>query len=35
MWGIHIMDLETREDAHNPLLIGFGAVALLTTCSRS
>ncbi|HEX8624449.1 MAG TPA: PepSY domain-containing protein [Allosphingosinicella sp.] len=31
MWGIHIMDLETREDAHNPLLIGFGIVALLTT----
>ena len=24
MWGLHIMDLETREDAHNPLLIGFG-----------
>jgi hypothetical protein len=23
MWGLHIMDLETREDAHNPLLIGF------------
>jgi hypothetical protein len=31
MWGLHIMDLETREDAHNPLLIGFGIVALLTT----
>jgi PepSY-associated TM region len=31
MWGIHIMDLKTREDAHNPLLIGFGIVALLTT----
>lgn len=30
MWGIHIMDLKTREDAHNPLLIGFGIVALLT-----
>ena len=30
MWGLHIMDLETREDAHNPLLIGFGIVALLT-----
>jgi len=28
MWGLHIMDLETREDAHNPLLIGFGIVAL-------
>ena len=29
MWGIHIMDLETREDAHNPLLIGFGIASLL------
>lgn len=28
MWGLHIMDLETREDAHNPLLIGFGIAAL-------
>jgi hypothetical protein len=25
------MDLETREDAHNPLLIGFGIAALVTT----
>jgi hypothetical protein len=31
MWGLHIMDLKTREDAHNPLLIGIGIVALLTT----
>jgi len=31
MWGIHIMDLETREDAHNPLLIGFAIAALTTT----
>lgn len=30
MWGLHIMDLETREDAHNPLLIGFATVSLLT-----
>jgi hypothetical protein len=30
MWGIHIMDLKTREDAHNPLLIGFGLAALAT-----
>jgi len=30
MWGIHIMDLETREDAHNPLLIGFGAASVVT-----
>ncbi|HEU5482147.1 MAG TPA: PepSY domain-containing protein [Sphingomicrobium sp.] len=31
MWGLHIMDLETREDTHNPLIIGFGIAALLTT----
>jgi hypothetical protein len=31
MWGLHIMDLKTREDAHNPLLIGFGIVSLVTT----
>ena len=31
MWGLHIMDLETREDAHNPWLIGFGIVAAATT----
>ena len=30
MWGLHIMDLKTREDAHNPLLIGFALVSLLT-----
>jgi uncharacterized iron-regulated membrane protein len=30
MWGLHIMDLETREDAHNPLLIGFALVSLLS-----
>lgn len=29
MWGIHIMDLTTREDAHNPLLIGFGLASLV------
>ena len=28
MWGLHIMDLETREDMHNPLVIGFGIAAL-------
>lgn len=28
MWGLHIMDLKTREDAHNPLTIGFAVVAL-------
>ncbi len=28
MWGLHIMDLETREDPHNPLTIGFAIAAL-------
>jgi hypothetical protein len=28
MWGIHIMDLKTREDAHNPLVIGLGLIVL-------
>ena len=31
MWGLHIMDLKTREDTSNPLVIGFGIVALVTT----
>jgi hypothetical protein len=31
MWGLHIMDLKTRENTSNPLVIGFGIVALLTT----
>jgi hypothetical protein len=31
MWGLHIMDLKTREDTHNPLVIGFGVVTLLMT----
>ena len=31
MWGLHIMDLETREDTHNPLIIGFAIISLLTT----
>jgi len=31
MWGLHIMDLTTREDAHNPLTIGFGIFALVST----
>jgi uncharacterized iron-regulated membrane protein len=30
MWGLHIMDLKTREDSHNPLVIGFATVALAT-----
>ena len=28
-WGIHIMDMETREDAHNPFLISFAVAALV------
>jgi len=31
MWGFHIMDLDTREDAHNPWVIGFGIAALAMT----
>ena len=31
MWGFHIWDLESREDAHNPLVLGLGAIALITT----
>lgn len=31
MWGLHIMDPWTREDTHNPLIIGFGLAALVTT----
>ena len=31
MWGLHIMDLKTREDTHNPLVIGLGIIALITT----
>lgn len=27
-WGLHIMDLQTREDTHHPILIAFAAVAL-------
>lgn len=29
MWGLHIMDLQTREDTHHPLLIGFAALSML------
>ena len=29
MWGIHIMDLQTREDTHNPVVIAFGLLALI------
>jgi hypothetical protein len=28
MWGFHIMDPQTREDTHNPFVIGFGIIAL-------
>ena len=27
MWGLHIMDLQSREDTHHPLLIGFAGLA--------
>ena len=30
MWGLHIMDPATREDTHNPFVIGFGLVSLMT-----
>ena len=29
MWGLHIMDPQTREDTHNPFVIGFAALAVL------
>jgi hypothetical protein len=29
MWGLHIMDLQTRENTHHPILIGFAALAFL------
>ena len=31
MWGLHIMDLDTREDTHNPWIMGFGIAALITS----
>ncbi len=30
MWGLHIMDLQTRENTHHPLLIGSAALAFGT-----
>jgi hypothetical protein len=30
MWGLHIMDLQTREDSHNWALITFATLSLLT-----
>ena len=29
MWGIHIMDLKSREDSHNPLVVGFAIASLV------
>jgi hypothetical protein len=29
MWGLHIMDLQTREDSSHPILIGFAGIAFL------
>ena len=31
MWGLHIMDMDTREDTHNPWILGFGIATLMTT----
>lgn len=31
MWGLHIMDLQTREDTHHPILIVFAALAATGT----
>ena len=31
MWGLHTMDPQTREDTHNPWIVGFGIAALVTT----
>ena len=28
-WGLHIMDLQTREDSHHPILIVFAVLALV------
>ena len=29
MWGLHIMDLQTRENTHHPILILFAALAAI------
>jgi len=29
MWGLHIMDPQTREDTHNPFVIVLGALAMI------
>ena len=31
MWGLHIMDLQGRENTHNPWIVGFGILTLVTT----
>lgn len=31
MWGLHIMDLESREETSHPLLIAFAAAAFIAT----
>ncbi|MDV3256564.1 MAG: hypothetical protein LOX97_02030 [Sphingomonas sp.] len=30
-WGLHIMDLEGREDTHNPWVVSFAALSLIMT----
>ena len=35
MWGLHIMDLQTREDTHNPWILGFGIATLMMTLLAS
>ena len=29
MWGLHIMDLQTRDDTHHPILIVFASLATI------
>ena len=29
MWGLHIMDLQTRDDTHHPILILFAALSVI------
>lgn len=31
MWGLHIMDLQTRENTHHPILILFASLALIAS----
>ncbi len=31
MWGLHIMDLEGREDTHNPWVVSFAVLSLIMT----